>query len=181
VARVGRHLHVAGVSDPWGGIDGKDEYDPEGFYVKSLNKHDHTAQTRVPMDPDVYSEINRLVASGDLAGTPIKSYQAFMRDAAVHNMHRIARLLRDERLAEFARIQRLLAQTDQLTVLAETLRKTVTDADDRLNIATKSGDVHLVTSLLEVYEPLSNQLRAPYGEELEEVCKDARSWLRAKR
>ena len=181
MARVGRHLRVANDGDPWGGVDGRDEYDPDGFYVRSLNAHDHVAETRVKMHPDVYAQISQMVSSGDLGGTPINSYAAFMRDAAVHNLHRLARILKDERIEEFARMQRILAQSDQLVVLAENLRKTVSEADDRLNNATKSGDVQLVRQLLEIYEPVSLQLREPYGSELEEICKDARSWLRAKR
>lgn len=182
MARVGgRHLRVASDGDPWGGVDGRDEYDPDGFYVRSINAHDHVAETRVKMHPDVYSEISQLVSSGDLGGTPINSYAAFMRDAAVHNLHRLARVLKDGRIEQFAALQRVLAQTDQLMVLAENLRKTVNEADDRLSTATKSGDVLLVRQLLEIYEPVAPQLREPYGAELEEICKDARSWLRAKR
>jgi len=183
--RVGeRHLRsvVGGAAiDPWGGVDSTDEYDVDGFYVRSVNKHDHTAQTRVPMHPEVYAEITRLIASGDLAGTPINSYQAFMRDAAVHNMHRLARILKDGRLEEFAAMQRRLAEADALASGAEMLRKLVSEADERLNHATKSGDRVHVEQMLELYEPMCEVIREPYGSELEEVLRDARSWLRAKR
>lgn len=183
MARVGgRHLRVAGANtDPWGGIDGADEYDPDAFYVRSINKHDHTASTRVPMHPEVYAEICRMLASGELAGTPINSYQAFVRDAVVHNMHRIARLTKNQKLEEFATMQRILAVSDQIAAEAEQLRHLVTDADERLNIATKTGDVRFVETLLDLYEPAIATLHEPYASELEDACKDARSWLRAKR
>lgn len=183
MARVGRpHLRIAGKNDdPWGGIDGAEEYDPDGFYVRSLNKHDHSMSTRVPMHPEVYAEISRMLASGELAGTPITSYGAFMRDAAVHEMHRIARLTKNNRLEEFATMQRILATSDQIAAEAEQFRKLITEADERLNLATKTGDKRFVEVLLDLYEPAVAMLHEPYASELEDACKDARSWLRAKR
>lgn len=178
-----RHLTVArdddGQYDPWGGVDSKDEYDADAFYVDSTNKHDHTAQTRVPMRPDIYAEITRLIASGELGGTPIRSYQAFMRDAAYHNLYRVSRIIKSGSLEEFADMQRRLAQIDGLAQQAETLRKIVSEADERINVACKAGDKLHVEQMLEMYEPMCDKIREPYATELGDTLHDARRWLKA--
>lgn len=176
------HLRVASERvDPWQGVQGTEEYDPEGFYVRSVNKHDHTTQTRVPMHPEVYSKITTMLAQGELLGTPITSYQAFMRDAAVHNMHRIAALTKNGALAEFAALQMHRARADQIAARHDELRKTVEEADERLDIAIKTNNTGYVGQLLDSYEPMIATLSEPYAGELETACKDARTWLRAKR
>lgn len=178
MARVNdRHLHVV---DPWGGVDSSDQYDAEAFYVRSVNKHDHTAQTRVSVHPDTYAEITNLLASGDLGGTPINSYAAFVRDALVHNMHRIGTLLNNPRMVEFAAMQRMLASIDQMDAGVELLRKMVGEADGRLEAATRANDVEHVEQLIEKYEPMVDQIRDPYATQLETALKGARSWLKMK-
>lgn len=178
MARVNdRHLHVV---DPWGGVDSSNAYDPDGFSVISVNKHDHAAPTRVAMNPDVYAEITNLIASGDLRGTPITSYAAFMRDAAVHNLERVGRILNNPGMLEFAAMQRTLAKIDQLQAGAERLRKMVSEADSRLNESTRLNDVEFTTQLVESYEPMIEQIREPYATDLERTVKGARSWLSAK-
>ena len=55
----------------------------------------------------------------------------------------------------------------------------MSETDDRLNNATKSGDVQLVRQLLEIYEPVSLQLRA-YGSEPRKSASDALLAARAR-
>ncbi len=121
-----------------------------------------------------------MVANGDLGGTPITSFQAFVRDACVHNLHRLARVLRNDDMAGFAEMQRRLARVDALAGEAEQLRKMVTEADERINNAIKIADRIYLEQLLDLYEPMCERIRDPYGAELEDTLSDARTWLRAK-
>jgi len=175
-----RHLRPVGQGFKAAYEGTSDEYDESRFYVRSVNKHDHRAETRVSMPPELYSQITHLIASGELGGTPITSYQAFMRDAAVHNLHRIARVKGSAILQELANRQRALARIEQAAEEAAGLAKIVQECDERLNAACKAGDAHHVATLIEMYEGIAAETREPYSLDIEDSLRDARRWLRAR-
>lgn len=182
MARVGGHLRAVGAGRFSGAYEGTGDqgYDEDGFYVRSTNEHDHTRETRVAMPPNVKAQIDDLLASGVLAGTPIKSYQSFMRDASVHNLHRLARITGSPELAALARQQRELAVIDQHAEESKRLRSIIVNAGQYLGAAIREGDTFLVRQHVAAYEEVLLSMREPYGSELDEELKDARRWLRAR-
>lgn len=172
-------LRVAGVPvDPYKGVDARgDDYDPTEFYVRASNHHDHSDNRRMRLDPDITAQVERLIASGDLGGTPITSFNDFVRDAVVHGLHRIAGLVHDQHFTEAAADARRLARADTLVREQMQKAKIVTDCRDAFEGAQRARDKEVVLGLLELYEPMIERLRQPYAGQLEEVLKSAQRWL----
>lgn len=155
-----------------------DQYDRNGFYVKAANRYDHTAKRTVECDPDVVAQIDKLIASGELKGTPLDGMGAFIRDAMYHNMERIKRFIADP--AQAASLQaaaddyRRIAHADGMVRDMEAKRSIVTGARDGLDSAFSARDNAMVDQLLELYEPMVERMREPYSKQLEEVLTVAR-------
>jgi len=156
-----------------------DQYDPNGFYVKATNHHDHSAQRRVDMDPDVVAQVEKLIASGALVGTPIDGMGAFIRDAMYHNIERLRKIVTDPihsaRLQAVADDYRRLAHADSITRDVESKRQIVQGAREALDGAFSAKDERMVGELLDLYEPMVERLREPYDAQLDEILKAAES------
>ena len=156
-----------------------DQYDRNGFYVRARNRHDHTFKWSGDLDPDVAIQIEKLIASGALLGTPIDSMGAFVRDAMYHNLERIKSMVADPQQAAHLQATaddyRRLAQADSMTRDIASKKVIVQGAREALEEAFASRDDHMVQSLLDLYEPMVDRLRDPYAGQLVEVLDRARS------
>lgn len=172
-------LRVAGIPvDPYKGVDARgDDYDPTEFYVRATNHHDHSDNRRMRFDPEITAQVERIIASGDLGGTPISSFNDFARDAIVHGLHRIAGLIQDEHFTEAAADARRLAKADGLVREQQMKAKLVATCRDSFDGAMQARDRAVVVSLLDIYEPMIERLREPYAGQMEDVLKMARRWM----
>ena len=171
------HLRVANGKNPFKGVDSK-EYDPDGFYVSAQDHNGHTAQTRVTLHPDTKAQIDVLLATGKLAGTPINTYQALMRDAAVHGLHRIGRVLRDPDIIAVAERQMMLAKADMMADEIERLTRVVNDAKQRFDLVRAERDKAGLADFLDIYEAVLPTLRDPFRTRLVRVLDEARGSLK---
>lgn len=171
---------VPSPGDSFKGYDATEAYDPSSYYVRSIdpNVKGDSMWRRTRFPSDVAAEADRLLTSGALAGTPITSFSALLRDALVHRLHYIAESIDDPQLNEFLANERRLARIDSLVRDRETKRKIVDGAQAALEGAIQAQDKHNVRELLSLYEPMIDGLREPYHEQLERACKRARAWLR---
>src|SRR5262245_5292547 len=107
---------VPAPGDSFRGYDASEEYKPDKFYTRSIDpnvKGDSTWK-RCRFPSDVLAEAHRFIHSGALAGTPITSVDALLRDALVHRLHYFADHYDDPVLNEFLANERRLAQVDSL-------------------------------------------------------------------
>ncbi len=153
-----------------------DEYDPHRFYVRATNKHDHSFNTRLRLDPEVVAEVQRVIANGSLAGTEIGSLGDFIRDAMYHRMKFLSGMIDDGHFIEAAEDVRRLAVADSIVRDQQTKTKIVQDARDAVEGGIAARDHTVVTQLIELYEPMVERLREPYAEQLTEALKTARRW-----
>lgn len=158
-----------------------DEYDPNSFYVRSVDSHGHSAYVKERVDPDVDAQIRRLLASGQLAGTPMTTMGAVVRDALVHWVHKINKLIDDGYFAASAEDARRLARADMIVLEREHKQKILADAKNAFDGAARANDIQNTVDLLELYEPMVEGMRDPYRGELEGILREARAWLKRMR
>ncbi len=172
-------LRIAGTPvDPYAGVRSTgDNYDPTEFYVEGRDRHGHDDNRRVRLNPTITAEVSRLIASGALAGTPIGNVNDFIRDAMVHRMHFIAQMVKDQHFTEAAEDARRLARADSMVREQKAKAKIIQDADDSFEMSAVAQDWEVVQSLLDLYEPMVERLRAPYSGQLEVILKRARQRL----
>lgn len=178
---MGQRDHLQPVGDMPASFEGTastDSYNPDGFYVRSVDGHGHSDWVKERAHPTVTAEIRRLIATGELGGTPINSMGAFMRDALYHECVRIKKLVSDDAFHEFVETQRQLARADAINADRASKVEMIERAKGGLDNAINVGDVSNVLELVELYEGLIDGLREPYRAMLEGELKDARAWLK---
>ena len=164
--------------NPWLGV-ADDDYDPDAFYVRSCDNkvRGDSAFAKIRMPAEVYGAIRTLIASGALGNTPINTFEAFARDALVHQMRRISLMVDDETFAEQAKLQRYLAMADSHRAESDTWTATIQGADEGFASAKKTGDRELARRLLATYEVVVEGARDPYKKQLIALMKVARQWV----
>lgn len=172
-------MRIVGKRSSYKGIEDKDVYDPNAFYVRAADKNGHSSNPRVRYDPDVITHINRIIASGALAGTPIKTLGDACRDALVHWLHKAGELTQDPLIQEAAENQRRLAVGETLVRELEEQQKYVTDVRESLDASMRALDVISVEKLLAIYEGAVIDKREPYRSKIEESLQSARRWLKS--
>lgn len=165
--------------DSFKGYDASEAYDPANYYTRSIDPkvQGDSQWRRVRFPTDITAEADRLLSSGALAGTPLTSFAALVRDALIHRLHYIASTMNDPHLNEFLANERRLSTVDSLIRDRETKARIVKDAEIALDGAIQHNDRWNATELLKMYEPMIDGMREPYGPQLDTACKKARRWL----
>lgn len=175
---VSDHLRVVGGGTSWAGRP--TGYDPEGFYVEAMGKDKAAATLYVRVPLHILTELEHLIASGELKTTPIKSKQEFIRDALVHNMHRINGMVDNGRFSQAVDNARRTAQADVMDRMYATWRETPEKLKQSFANAQHDESVGMAEDILGIYEPMVDSLPAPYSEQIEAVLKDVRKWIARK-
>lgn len=165
-------------SNAWRGAE--DDYDPNAFYVRSCDNkvRGDSTYSKIRFPSEVVAAVSRLISTGQLAGTPIDSWAAFVRDAVVHRMYEVSRMVDDEMFTEEARRQRHLAEAEGWKRESETLSAIVTEAEEGFANARKSGDYEYARRLLSTFERVVDTMREPYQTQLETHMRAAREWVK---
>lgn len=170
-------LRVVEEVDPLRGTTQRgDDYDPHRFYVEATNKHDHSVNTRLRLNPIIVAEVQRALQSGAFIGTEIGSLGDSIRDSMHHRMKFLAGMIDDGHFAAAAEDARRLAVADSIVRDQQTKTKIIADARDAFDGAIAARDRVVVNQLIELYEPMTDRLRDPYTTQLEEILKAARRW-----
>lgn len=172
-------LRVVGQRSSW---DGEPTgYDLDGFYVEAMDKDKQAATLYARVPQHLLKEIENVIASGDLRSTPIKSKSDFIRDALVHNMHRIGRLVDSQLLKEASEGARRLAEVDALEWKHSEWRDMPERAKKVFSDAQRDGSIDMAQGIVRIFEPSIETIPEPYAAELEAVLRDVRSWLAKRR
>ena len=171
------HLRLIGPRDSFAGSVG-DEYDPDAIYVRSVDTHGHSTSTRVNFHPDTAAEISRIIASGALAGTPLDSLSACVRDAMVHWLHKMAVKINDPVLMQAAQMERHIAILDSIAREQGSKTAVVANARSYLDNAMSAGDALTVERLVDAYDKLADGYDEPYAGQIKQCLTSARSWLK---
>lgn len=156
----------------------ENDYDPAAFYCESQDHNGHSANMRVHIKPEIRAGIERLIATGKLAHTPVNSFSAFVRDALHHRLHQVEQMVDDPFFAHFIENARLAAviQTRHAELLSDL--QLIADAKLVLEAGMNANDVQNVQTQLLDYESMIPGSREPYAGQLTELTTKARSWLR---
>lgn len=153
------------------------DYDPHAFYTRATNAHDHSSEIRTRVHADLIGLVDRIIASGKLAHTPIKTRGDFLRDAMVHRVWRVSEMLADPLFIALSEKQiirdRIQEIVDDMTINAELVEQT----EASLTRAQTANDEIAVRMVVIQAEMTLNSLRDPYLRQVEEVITEGRRWL----
>lgn len=146
-------------------------YDPNEFYVRSVDKRGHKETVHVPMPPDVYAEVHEMASRSEF---PLyRTVQDFMRDAAIHRMHYLAHEYgATDQVKEFIQLEMAKARVET----RRRARDTVIDLHGELAAAldyyfkAKDGP-NLARSIADCYE-LAEMTTEPYASKFTELAKE---------
>jgi len=99
----------------WQSID-EDEYDPTKFYTRSSDKQGHSTHLRVNIPKPLAGEMGELIASA--AVPQYRRPEDVVRDAIMHRVKQISRMVDDGKLEQAVDMAMLLAEEEQLVAEA---------------------------------------------------------------
>ena len=147
------------------------DYDPRAFYTSSVDDGGNTKTIRASVPPAMYSELERLVQSGMIPAYGTK--EAFVRDAMVHRLKWLAHDLDNDSLIKAvnhqirqADMQRRIEEMHSCRRYVETTKQGIRDAEDH-------NDAIAVDEIAMTGWAASQDMRAPYSEELKTICRNA--------
>ena len=147
------------------------DYDPRAFYTSSVDDGGNTKTIRASVPPAMYSELERLVQSGMIPAYGTK--EAFVRDAMVHRLKWLAHDLDNDSLIKAvnhqirqADMQRRIEDMHSCRRYVETTKQGIRDAEDH-------NDAIAVDEIAMTGWAASQDMRAPYSEELKTICRNA--------
>lgn len=146
------------------------DYDPDEFYIRSTNKHDHRIQQRVSFPPAIQAAVQEVVRSGEW---PVyRNTHDFVRDSVVHRLHYLkARGWQNPVVEELLHVERAQGILETAKVLDMKRRELVEDAIETINRLKLSGDTDMLDATLEQLDHVADSLSAPWDEKLREVVR----------
>lgn len=148
---------------------GANDYDPDEFYVRSTNKHDHSEQTRLRIPGDVLAELGALIASKDIP--EYRTISDFFRDAAVHRLHYIAEMSGSERMMYLVQTEVRAARIDAAEREAAANQAIVDGWGKRVKAAKDGRDEIGLGKAREFIQDDIEWIREPYRSMLVEIYK----------
>lgn len=149
-------------------------YDPNEFYVSSVDDAGNTKQLRASVPPALYSELERLVQSGMIPAYGTK--EAFVRDAMVHRLKWLAANIQNLNLEKAVNhqirqsdMQRRIDEMTSCRRYVETTKQGIRDAQD-------SNDAIAVDEIAMTGWAAAQDMRAPYNTQLKDLCRNASSF-----
>lgn len=166
----------SGEFDPWSTEKGN-EYDPNKFYTRSTNQHDHSADIRFRLPPHLAGRINEIVSSKRFP--QLRSTADFYRDAAVHRLHHLNKMMQDPELANMLNIEIRLAIIEARQQEVDSLREAVEKHKQQLESAWQSNDYDAIADSLADVEESIPFYRNPYRRQLQELVTQFKPRLKA--
>lgn len=154
------------------------DYDPHAFYTRATNAHDHSSEIRTRVHSDLIGLVDRIVASGKLAHTPIKTRGDFLRDAMVHRVWTVAEMLEDPLFIALGEQQVARAKFQDIIDDVRQNGEIVTEIREGLTRAKELEDEMAVRMSVINAEQTMTMLREPYYSLVAEEAIAAREWLK---
>lgn len=159
---------------PWlGGA----QYDPDEFYTRATNNHDHSERITARVRPDEYATVQAIIQSGQIP--ELKSDQDFTRDARIHRLQYLTESYLTGPIRE--RTELLLARMEQ-DAIAEAARaesehwtRVIERTTEACSLKVADEDWWGLVDLLSQTEEHASVSRAPYGPRLLSICKEFRA------
>ena len=167
--------------DPFSGAD--NAYDPDKFYVEACDRTGKAESTTKQLKIPAYmaTEISRLIASGNLGGTPIQHFNDAVRDALVHWMHKISVQVEAGKFTESAERARLSGELDAIEVVVEGYRTDVQRVRDISAMAMGDGSIAIAQQLVDAYGPILERLPKPWYDQMAETLATLEKWINQNR
>lgn len=146
------------------------DYDPDEFYIRSTNKHDHRAQQRVHFPPAIQAALQEVINSREW---PIyRNAHDFIRDAVVHRLHYLkARGWQNPVVEELLQVERAQGILETANVLDAKRKELLDDAIATINALKLSGDNDMLTQTLEQLDHVADSLSPPWDDKLRDVIR----------
>lgn len=148
--------------DPFEGAP-SEGYDPNSFYTRSIDKYGHARKRVIYFDPHIVDAIENALKSGKLAGTPLTSFEAVCRDALVHQMHRLEKLIDEPEIARAAELERKLSRIHLMAERGAKSEALVNAALNAIDEAIERRDWDLLSDMVEDYEQIAAGLNEPWS------------------
>lgn len=176
-AVVYRKLRAVGESEVSSWLGTSNEYDPDKLYVESRDRDKESATLYTKIPGHVMAELERLLAGGQLSGTPLQTKHDIVRDALVHEMHKLVDMVHDQRFAKAAETARQDAQADTMRRIYARYREIPQRVREMFLEAQGDGSVEMADELVGIYEPMIDSIPEPFAGKLEAELKQVRTWL----
>lgn len=144
-------------------------YDPDKWYVTSMDDTGQTRQVRIAIAPRLYAEMERIVQSGQVPA--YSTVAAMFRDAIVHRLRYLADHLDNAHLHEV--VNHAIRQADMQRQVDEVAynREYIESVRDGLRLAQDELDDVAMERIAMTAWASTFDMRDPYQTELRKVCK----------
>lgn len=161
----------SGTFDPWDTERGY-EYNPDHFYTRSTNKHDHSVDLRFKLPPHIGSMLSEIVDSKRFPA--LRSVNDFCRDAVIHRLHYLNEQIANGKFERGLSLEMRLARLAQQQQEIQSLEAIVQTHASALEMAYNSHDKAVLHEVLSYLEDDVSVVREPYRNQLRELGKQYR-------
>lgn len=161
--------------DPWSTEDTQ-KYSEDHFYTRSTNKHDHSAEGRFRLPPQVYGRIQELIDSKHFPR--YRSTSDFFRDAAIHRLVYLNGLVGNGDTTKALTLEMRLCRVEQTGIEMESIEGLIDRHQEQLEKAAKVRDQRRLSRLIGFLEDDLETLEEPYRTTLAKVGEVYRSQLK---
>lgn len=163
----GKGGRPSGDFDPWD-TDKGHEYNEDAFYTRSTNKYDHSTDIRFRFPPHLSAMVSEVVDSKRFP--QLRSSADFYRDAAVHRLHHINEMIRDEKYSKTLSIEMRLARVEARKKEMEELKMGIDTHEQTLELARQTEDYEAMSDTLADIEDDIQSYREPYKNQLKTLA-----------
>lgn len=161
------------IEDLWG-LDAGHQYDPDQFYTRSTNKHDHSFRLELRIPPYVQGLMAEAVDHIPL----YRSMADMARDAIVHRLHILGpEWLTPNSIAQLD-LEMRLTRIEQRKVRLDFMAEMLNGHRDVLERAYEAKDAEELSNALADTEDDIEALGEPYKGKLQELAKEYRARLK---
>jgi hypothetical protein len=146
-----------------------DSYNRDHFYIRTAKRNEPTDRAHIRLSPDVAAQIVHEIQAGRW---PYRTTSDFHRDAAIHRLHDLSRMIDDPALTRFSLAQRNLAQAEQLKAEMDRLIELLAHWEEAAEMAVKHDDWLALAGLLRQGWDAADEIRDPYATRLRGKLRD---------
>lgn len=152
---------------------GRGDYDPDEFYTRAVNQHDHSVVLSVRVDPGVMAEIDSMISQRTIPH--YKNRTDFIRDALVHRLHYVMEKYEDLQTPEFQMMLALemeQSRVEQARRSVQTVEKLIADAKANVADARAKGDAGWLERTRESLVRQLEWVPEPYRSQIQQTVKE---------
>lgn len=165
----------SGEFDPWDTEKGQ-SYSADRFYTRSTNKHDHSAEGKFRLPPQIQAQIAQIVESKRYP--QLRSIQDFYRDSVIHRLHYLNEQIGDDRLDKQLSLEMRACRVDEMRREVEDLKDIIDNHTNNLELAMSMKDGQAISDSLALLEDDLPAVREPYRAMLKDLAKRYRRELK---